>query len=400
VPERYPCRLLLVGLLAGLLAAVASCGPAPSSVGTSPTEEASRSVYPATGGSPTGSPSAGPAASRLLFAVKEGTEVSVLALDRSSGAETVLLRYRERTAAERSGNYWEELAPSVARTRDGRLVAYTADDGLHLLDLSSGARRSLLARLTPPPPEERRPPVWSPSPGEGVHAVLRPSFSPDARFLAFEAAHYEGSSIWLYDLAVDRLVRQDGLPEYSYADPVLGSLAWAPAGATSVVPENGPRRVGVVVSAAGDPSRAAFRPVRAAWIAEAAVAADGALVAVAAGEEGAEPRTLGVVEEDGRLGTLEAGAPVSSPTFDPEGALWWVSGERLVRWHGSEPVAFAGLEPGFRWRIAEAGRDAVALVGRDPERGRGRLLLLDALTGRTLAAHDAPTEFIVWLGLA
>lgn len=308
-----------------------------------------------------------------------------------------MLSFDERAAAEHSGNFWQERPPSVARSADGRLVAYAAEDGLFTFDLERGSRRTLVER-TAPGVDEDSPGSWSGGLGSAF-AIHSPAWSHDGRFLSFDVSHYEGHSIWFFELSAGRLFRQDGLPRYSYSDPSLGSPSWAPAGASSVVPHNG-TRVGFVMSAADDPTTATLYRVRAGSVAEAVVSADAALAAYTFGSDefGERPTGLAMVrrgETDRRV--IDDSGVKTSVAFDSIGRLWWVEGGRLFSWDGSRAHDVGRLDDRLRWRILSVVGDIVSLAGRSADEGVARFVALDTASGQALLRHDSDTDFTTYL---
>jgi hypothetical protein len=270
-----------------------------------------------------------------------------------------------------------------------------------VLDLETGSRRALV-KQTRPGRNEDTAPTWSPSLGGDAFGVYSPRWSHDGRFLSFEVSHYEGSSIWFYDVPAARLFRQSGLPDYSYADPSLGELSWAPAGASTVVPHNG-TTVGLVLSAVDEPSRATLVEIEGPSVAEAAVSAGARLVAFTLGQDeyGAEPRVLATVgrgEADRRV--IDDAGVKSSVAFDANGRLWWIEGGTLLRWDGSSAAEIGRLEPSLRWEILSIDGDAISLVGRSAESGRASFVLFDAVKEETLTQHESDTDYTTYLGLA
>lgn len=351
--------------------------------------------------SPSPSPEGSPRPDRsILFATKSGRAVTLQRFDLDTHLTTTVHTYEEEVEAEHSRNWWQERPPSIARTADGGTIAFAADDGLHTLDLRTGTRRTLVAKTVQGKQEE--PSSWSPSLGDHAHGIFSPAWSHDARFLSFEVAHYEGNSIWFYDLASGRLFTQSGLPRYSYADPSLGHVAWAPTGATSVVGQSG-SETGIVISAVDDPSSAAFVRVETGYLNDTALAYEPERVAFtfSSDEYGGDPATgLAVVRRDGRgRETIDTQGVKSPPAFDPTGGLWWLEGGSLLRWNGSETSVAAQIDPSFRWEILSIEQNAIALAGRSEERAKARFVLLDD-AGRTVVSHTAETDFTTYLGLA
>lgn len=369
-------------LLFSFLFVIAGCGPseAPRQGAATPSESRSSGTT-------------------ILYATKSGSTVSVRRLNLATKAEATILIYTEVSSAEHSGNMWDELPPSVASSFDGTRIAFAAADGLHVLDLKTGTRRTLVARTVAHKGDQ--PASWSPSLGTDAFAVFAPRWSGDGRFLSFIVSHYEGHSISFVDVADGRVFAQKGLPSLSYADPELGDLSWARSSASSVVPRNG-TETGIFLSKVGDPAGAIFLQIRANRVTAAALAADARRIALTyESDVGAVgPEILAVTRRgETRIRVIDTDGPKSAPMFDAAGVLWWLERGSLKRWDESKTTTVGRVDPSYEWEITSIHDGRVSLVGKSADKRAARFLLLDT-AGKQLAAYDSQTDYVTLLDLA
>jgi len=87
-------------------------------------------------------------AKNLYYAYKVGQHVTVLRRDVTAGTELVVLEYNEPHEAKLgSGNYWEELNPSVALDPGIEMLIYAADPDVISYDLATGTSTHLLQQV-------------------------------------------------------------------------------------------------------------------------------------------------------------------------------------------------------------------------------------------------------------
>jgi hypothetical protein len=386
-------------VLCAALVAAAACGKAPMRAAV---DEPSPSPSPTVSPSPSESPSPAARARRLLFATKAGKKVTVKTIDLDSRAERTLFTYEERQPAEHSGNFWEELSPDIAYSAEVSAIAYGAADGLHLYDLQTGAKTTLIKRLTEERPEDDAPPTWSPKFEEGTWGFYNLRWSGDARYLSFDAAHYEGSTIDFFDRETGEVFGQKDMP-YSYAGSELSVLSWSAEGASSVTTVTGDKG-GLYLSAPNDPRKGKLVSVGHGHFGHAALSADGSQVAFLFNDtKEYGDRTLngiGVVARDGTAQqVIDTGGTKNSVLIAADGQVWWTEGGTVSRWDGTSKTVAGRVDAAYVWQILAVDENTVSLAGHAEKEKRGLFVLLERGTGKALAMHGVPTDYVTYIGL-
>lgn len=178
----------------------------------------------------------------VSYAVKEGTTVTVYEryYDKSDvrpdGEPVPFFSYEETVPAERSGNLWRGLPPSISLSPDGNSLVFAAEDGLKIASLFSIGEppvETLIKKLQDAPAGTEGAPTWSVDEMKGVYQMALPQWSADGSTIAFMQAWYEGSSYGFVDVQGLRESRDSAFWSVKMKDEYqLGStpfdFVWSP----------------------------------------------------------------------------------------------------------------------------------------------------------------------------
>ncbi|OGY84283.1 MAG: hypothetical protein A2898_03065 [Candidatus Kerfeldbacteria bacterium RIFCSPLOWO2_01_FULL_48_11] len=169
----------------------------------------------------------------LLYAVKEGTTVTVFRREGFDGNNTELFSYNERVEADTSGNLWAGLPPSIALSNGGESVAYVTGDAVVVRNFETGETRNIISKVAEPLPDDvLERPTWSVDSGSGAYGFGVPRWSSDDLSIGLLTVDWEGSTL------VTRAVNGDG---FAAQGAVGGNVYyhWSPIGNRFVLPTYG-----------------------------------------------------------------------------------------------------------------------------------------------------------------
>ncbi len=86
------------------------------------------------------------AESNLVYAVKNEHTSTVYKRDLQSGTQTKILEFVENKRADKSGNAWTGLPPSVALSQDRKSLAFADKEGLKVYDLQTKKQKLIFVK--------------------------------------------------------------------------------------------------------------------------------------------------------------------------------------------------------------------------------------------------------------
>lgn len=135
----------------------------------------------------------------LIYAVKNEYTTIVYRRNVQGGTQTKILEFDENRKADKSGNLWSGLPPSISLSQDGKLLAFADKEGLKVYDLQTKYTKTYIRKASEGECEECAP-KWSIDLG-GTYTLARPLWSYDGKYISFLQSHYEGSSFGVIDTA-------------------------------------------------------------------------------------------------------------------------------------------------------------------------------------------------------
>lgn len=134
----------------------------------------------------------------LIYAVKNEYTSTVYKRNLQSGAQTKILSFDENRKADKSGNLWSGLPPSVALSSDRKSLAFADKEGLKVYDLQTKNTKTYIRKVSEGECENCAP-KWSIDSMGGTYTLARPLWSSDEKYISFLQSHYEGSSFGVID---------------------------------------------------------------------------------------------------------------------------------------------------------------------------------------------------------
>jgi Tol biopolymer transport system component len=175
----------------------------------------------------------------LVYAVKDGTHITVHSRNVVIGEERELLAYDERVEAAHDGNLWRELPPSIALNGPNQLLVYAEQRDVLAYDLLQQTTTTLLRREQRDDFTDLSRYSWLT--GEGVelccaYGLHLPVISPDGSSVVLSMSQWEGDRLGI--------VRTDGShacvvsPRSGQSGTSL-SPAWNPKTQDLAIPSGG-----------------------------------------------------------------------------------------------------------------------------------------------------------------
>ncbi|MFH1236548.1 MAG: hypothetical protein V1685_06485 [Parcubacteria group bacterium] len=261
----------------------------------------------------------------LIFATKEGTNVTVFSRNGETQDDTELFSYEERVPATKSGNLWEGLPPSVALSHDGKSIAYAKADGVYIGNLQTDESRAIISKTADPAPDDLLEiPKWDVDPAIDAYGFAIPHWSADDNFIGISTTHWEGSSLSIRGVSGD---------SFASAGSVGGNIyfQWSPVANQYVLPTYGAyAKPGLYVGSGTDVEAVDIMKDNGVGFAdyyEAQFSPDGTRIVFTYepyGVEGPQEggiRKIGVVSPDGsNFVTLPYDGKLMAPFFGPDGS--------------------------------------------------------------------------------
>jgi len=164
----------------------------------------------------------------LIYAVKSDYRSTVYKRNLQSGTQTKLLEFDESRKADKSGNFWNGLPPSIALSLDKRSLAFIDKEGLKVYDFQTKNTRTFIRKTEEGSSETDTPPKWSVSSLGGTYDLARPLWSSDGKYISFLRAHYEGSSFGVINVESGAYFALKDIPGGYH-------FSWSPVGHSYVV---------------------------------------------------------------------------------------------------------------------------------------------------------------------
>ncbi len=134
----------------------------------------------------------------LIYAVKNEYTSTVYKRNLQSSTQTKILEFTENRKADKSGNLWNGLPPSIALSADRKFLAFADKEGLKVYDLQSKNTKTYIRKVSEGECEECAP-KWSVDSMSRTYTLARPLWSSDGKYISFLQSHYEGSSFGVID---------------------------------------------------------------------------------------------------------------------------------------------------------------------------------------------------------
>src|SRR3989344_2997526 len=134
----------------------------------------------------------------LIYATKNEYTSTVYRRNLQSGAQTKILEFDENRKADKSGNLWSGLPPSIALSPDRKSLAFADKEGLKVYDLQTKNTKTYIRKVSEGECEDCAP-KWSIDSMSGTYSLARPLWSSDGKYVSFLQSHYEGSSFGAID---------------------------------------------------------------------------------------------------------------------------------------------------------------------------------------------------------
>jgi len=163
----------------------------------------------------------------LIYAVKNEYRSVVYKRNLQNGTQIKLFEFDESNKADKSGNHWSGLPPSIALSPNKREIVFIDQEGLKLYDIQSGNTKIFIRQTV-----KSKNPQWSIGSLNGTYNLAEPLFSLNGRYISFLKAYFEGSSPGLIDSQTEQ-----------YFPINLGScssnITWSPTETAFVKPMQG-----------------------------------------------------------------------------------------------------------------------------------------------------------------
>jgi len=134
----------------------------------------------------------------VIYALKNEHRVTVIQRNMQNASEAKLMEYDELDRADKSGNLWRGLPPSVSLSPDKKILAYVDTEGLKVYNLESKNTSTYIRKVDQGKCDDCAP-KWAVSPMERTYALSQLHWSNDGKFISFLKAHYEGSGYGMID---------------------------------------------------------------------------------------------------------------------------------------------------------------------------------------------------------
>lgn len=187
----------------------------------------------------------------IVYALKHGKRVTVIQRNMQNAGESVVLSYDESVSADKSGNLWEGLPPSVTLSPDQKHMAYIDSQGLKVINIETDTVRTYITTVGKSKCDDCAS-TWSVQFAYATYGLAQPQFSGDGEYISFLQAYYEGSAFGLINTSSGSYIPVQG------AAGSYNSLHWSPVGQQYIVAETegGYVTTGLFVSSEGNIGKA------------------------------------------------------------------------------------------------------------------------------------------------
>ena len=193
--------------------------------------------------------------SSYIYAVKDDLYVDVFKRSMPEGLDTELFSYEESVKAEKTGNLWTGLLPSIELSPDKEKLAFIDSEGLKIYSLKDKKQITIFSKINDDAEKSdlEKPSEWSIKDISDVYFMARPKWSYDGSFISFSQALYEGASYGAINLPTNEYFVLQGA-----SNERIGyvSLVWAPSAISALEPSaSGYKDPGLYVSLPNDISK-------------------------------------------------------------------------------------------------------------------------------------------------
>ena len=173
----------------------------------------------------------------LIYAIKNEYTVSVYKKSLTDLSREKIFDFEENKEALRSGNFWEELPPSISLSPDKQWIAYTDKEGLKIYNLETKEVKALVKKISVPEDQEKTP-QWSDKllnssegTNDGIFDLASPEWSFNGKYISFQGIAGEGMGILIVDCQSAKVYRSSSLiwspTSNSYIDMDRGSAEFS-----------------------------------------------------------------------------------------------------------------------------------------------------------------------------
>lgn len=344
----------------------------------------------------------------FVYAVKSEYRSVVYKRNLQNGTQIKLLEFDESSKADKSGNLWSGLPPSIALSPNKQKLAFIDKEGLKVYDFQTKNTKTFIRKTEESSSETEAPPKWSVSSLGGTYSLARPLWSSDGKYISFLQSHYEGASFGVIDVESGTyLALKDVAGGYS-------NLSWSPVSHSYVKASSGGYEgIGLYVSSQSNIAEAnnialKFGKTEDTPFLEASFSPDGKKI-VFVFEEPYDIKHLAIANNDGTGFTVLAEkADARMPVFSSDGnsVLFFQKKsdkQVLVRYNlvNKNSTDLIILPSGFnRWEKAYWTKDDfLALVGISSSSGltlggdSTRMLILDIANKKVIYASPVFDQF-------
>lgn len=169
----------------------------------------------------------------LIYAVKNEYRSVVYKRNLQNGTQTKLFEFDKSIKADKNGNLWSGLPPSIALSSDKKALAFIDKEGLKVYDLQTKNTKTYIRKIEESLTKTEAPPKWSVDSLDRTYSLARLLWSSDDKYISFLQSRYEGVSFGMIDTESGAYIALKDVAG-GYSD-----LSWSPVGRSYVKASSG-----------------------------------------------------------------------------------------------------------------------------------------------------------------